>query len=221
MRLGITISNKFDCSALGFRLWIRQAASRHKKVNKFISSALDLHYLCSMIERLIVIDDVDPVVFYGVNNANMQLIRNLFPKLRIAARGTLIKALGDEEETSEFERKIKRARSLLREIQPVAGRSDSRCGQRQSSERIENRRRNHLWRQRQADTRAFRQSAEACQDVSGKRSDVCAWTGRNGKDVCGDCPCGARSEKPRGAQGDSFRVRLSRPAKSWDFCRAT
>ena len=107
MRLGITISNKFDCSALGFRLWIRQAASRHKKVNKFISSALDLHYLCSMIERLIVIDDVDPVVFYGVNNANMQLIRNLFPKLRIAARGTLIKALGDEEETSEFERKIK------------------------------------------------------------------------------------------------------------------
>ena len=60
-----------------------------------------------MIERLIVIDDVDPVVFYGVNNANMQLIRNLFPKLRIAARGTLIKALGDEEETSEFERKIK------------------------------------------------------------------------------------------------------------------
>jgi len=83
MRLGRTISNKFDCSALGF------------------------HYLCSMIERLIVIDDVDPVVFYGVNNANMQLIRNLFPKLRIAARGTLIKALGDEEETSEFERKIK------------------------------------------------------------------------------------------------------------------
>ena len=60
-----------------------------------------------MIERLVVIDNVDPVIFYGVNNSNMQLIRNLFPKLRIAARGTLIKALGDEEETSEFERKIK------------------------------------------------------------------------------------------------------------------
>ena len=60
-----------------------------------------------MIERLVVIDNVDPVIFYGVNNSNMQLIRNLFPKLRIAARGNLIKALGDDEETADFEKKIK------------------------------------------------------------------------------------------------------------------
>lgn len=60
-----------------------------------------------MVERLVVIDDVDPVIFYGVNNTNMQLIRSLFPKLRIAARGTLIKALGEEEETASFEKKIK------------------------------------------------------------------------------------------------------------------
>lgn len=60
-----------------------------------------------MIERIVVIDNVDPVIFYGVNNSNMQLIRSLFPKLRIAARGSLIKALGDEEETAEFEKKIK------------------------------------------------------------------------------------------------------------------
>ncbi len=60
-----------------------------------------------MIERLVVIDNVDPVVFYGVNNSNMQLIRSLFPKIRIVARGTLIKALGDEEETALFESKIK------------------------------------------------------------------------------------------------------------------
>lgn len=59
-----------------------------------------------MIERLVVIDSVDPVTFYGVNNSNMQLIRNLFPKLRIAARGTLIKVLGDDNETAEFETKI-------------------------------------------------------------------------------------------------------------------
>lgn len=61
----------------------------------------------NMIERLVVIDNVDPVIFYGVNNSNMQLIRNLFPKLRIAARGNLIKALGDDEETADFEKKIK------------------------------------------------------------------------------------------------------------------
>lgn len=59
-----------------------------------------------MIERVIIIDTVDPVAFYGVNNSNMQLIRNLFPKLRIGARGAVIKALGDDEETAIFEKKI-------------------------------------------------------------------------------------------------------------------
>jgi len=60
-----------------------------------------------MIERIVIIDQADPVSFYGVNNANMQLIRNLFPKLRMAARGSVIKVIGDENETAEFEKKIK------------------------------------------------------------------------------------------------------------------
>ena len=60
-----------------------------------------------MIERIIIIENVDPVSFYGVNNANMQLIHNLFPKLRIAARGQVIKVIGEDAETSEFEKKIK------------------------------------------------------------------------------------------------------------------
>lgn len=60
-----------------------------------------------MIERIVIIDRADPVAFYGVNNANMHLIRNLFPKLRFAARGSVIKAIGDEDETADFERKIK------------------------------------------------------------------------------------------------------------------
>lgn len=51
-----------------------------------------------MIEKLIVLEDIDPVIFYGVNNANMQLIKALYPKLRIVARGNVIKVLGDEEE---------------------------------------------------------------------------------------------------------------------------
>lgn len=58
-----------------------------------------------MIERIIIIDSVDPVSFYGVNNCNMQLIKNLFPKLRLAARGSVIKVIGDDKETSEFEKK--------------------------------------------------------------------------------------------------------------------
>lgn len=60
-----------------------------------------------MIERIVIIDKVDPLTFYGVNNTNMHLIRNLFPKLRIAARGSVIKVIGEDGETAEFERKMK------------------------------------------------------------------------------------------------------------------
>ena len=59
-----------------------------------------------MIERHIIIDRVDPVTFYGVNNSNIQLIRNLFPKLRMAARGSVITVIGDDNETATFEKKI-------------------------------------------------------------------------------------------------------------------
>ena len=60
-----------------------------------------------MIERVIILDAVDPVTFYGVNNANVQVIKNLFPKVRIAARGNVMKVIGDEKETELFEQKIK------------------------------------------------------------------------------------------------------------------
>ncbi|MDE6717484.1 MAG: PhoH family protein, partial [Muribaculaceae bacterium] len=59
-----------------------------------------------MNERLVIIDRVDPQTFYGVNNCNINLIRNLFPKLRMAARGNVIKVIGESGETAEFERKI-------------------------------------------------------------------------------------------------------------------
>lgn len=60
-----------------------------------------------MIERIVIIDSVDPQTFYGPNNSNISLIRNLFPKLRVTARGNVIKVIGEESETSEFERKVK------------------------------------------------------------------------------------------------------------------
>lgn len=59
-----------------------------------------------MIEKHIVLEDIDPVIFYGVNNANMQMIKALFPKLRIVARGNVIKVMGDEEEMCAFEETI-------------------------------------------------------------------------------------------------------------------
>ena len=59
-----------------------------------------------MIEKHIVLEDIDPVIFYGVNNANMQMIQALYPKLRIVARGNVIKVMGDEEEMCAFEESI-------------------------------------------------------------------------------------------------------------------
>lgn len=55
-----------------------------------------------MIEKLIVLDEADPVTFYGVNNANMQLLKALYPKLRIVARGNVVKVMGDEEMIAAF-----------------------------------------------------------------------------------------------------------------------
>lgn len=79
-------------------------------ISNFVATKRD------MIERLVVIDSVDPVIFYGVNNSNMQLIRSLFPKLRVAARGTLIKVLGDEQETAELRKKSKNLKTIARNI---------------------------------------------------------------------------------------------------------
>lgn len=59
-----------------------------------------------MIERIIILDNIDPVVFFGVNNSNTQLLKTLYPKLRIIARGNVIKVIGDEEEMVGFEEKI-------------------------------------------------------------------------------------------------------------------
>lgn len=59
-----------------------------------------------MIEKHIVLEDIDPVIFYGVNNVNIQMIKALYPKLRIVARGNVVKVMGDEEEMCAFEESL-------------------------------------------------------------------------------------------------------------------
>lgn len=56
-----------------------------------------------MIEKHIVLEDIDPVVFYGVNNSHLQVVKSLFPKLRIMGRGNVIRILGDEEDMAKAE----------------------------------------------------------------------------------------------------------------------
>ena len=56
-----------------------------------------------MTEKHIILEDIDPVAFYGVGNSHLQMVRSLFPKLRIMARDNVIRVLGDEEELCAFE----------------------------------------------------------------------------------------------------------------------
>lgn len=69
-----------------------------------------------MIERIYILESVDPVIFYGVNNSNMQLIKTLFPKLRIVARGNVMKVIGDEDESELFSRKSVRWKNTVRSL---------------------------------------------------------------------------------------------------------
>ena len=66
-----------------------------------------------MIEKHIVLEDIDPVMFYGVNNAHLQIIKSLYPKLRIVARDNVLRVLGDEEEMAKAEEEIERMRVHL------------------------------------------------------------------------------------------------------------
>ena len=49
-------------------------------------------------------------MLYGAGNTYLQIIKALYPKLRIVARGDVIKVLGDEEQTAEFEENIEKLR---------------------------------------------------------------------------------------------------------------
>ena len=59
-----------------------------------------------MTEKHIVLEDIDPLTFYGVGNVHLQMLRSLYPKLRIVARDNVIRVLGDEEQMVLFEEAV-------------------------------------------------------------------------------------------------------------------
>ena len=63
-----------------------------------------------MIEKHLILEDIDPVIFYGVGNGHLQMIRSLFPKLRIVARDNVVRVLGDEEQMATFEENVEKIR---------------------------------------------------------------------------------------------------------------
>jgi phosphate starvation-inducible PhoH-like protein len=70
-----------------------------------------------MIERILELSDtLDPVAFYGINNSNIQLIKTLCPKLKIMARGNIIKVLGDAEDVAMFEETMEKLQAHCAEF---------------------------------------------------------------------------------------------------------
>jgi len=57
-------------------------------------------------EKNIELISVEPIVLFGVNDAKLDYIRTFFPKLKIIARGNMIKVIGDLEQIIRFEESI-------------------------------------------------------------------------------------------------------------------
>jgi len=57
-------------------------------------------------EKKIILEDIAPIDLYGVNDSKLALIKKRFPKLKIVARGEIIKANGEEEDLNQLEMSI-------------------------------------------------------------------------------------------------------------------
>lgn len=56
-----------------------------------------------MIEKHFILEESDPAIFYGPNNANLKMLRALCPKLRIMARDNVMRVVGGEEDMAVFD----------------------------------------------------------------------------------------------------------------------
>lgn len=59
-----------------------------------------------MNELNLTIDTINPAVLWGSNNDHFELLKKQFPKLKIVARGSEVKVLGDENEIKSFQDKL-------------------------------------------------------------------------------------------------------------------
>lgn len=59
-----------------------------------------------MNEKTISLESYNPLEIYGVNDGNLNLIKRIFPKMKIIARGDILKIMGDENEIEAFEKKF-------------------------------------------------------------------------------------------------------------------
>lgn len=62
----------------------------------------------SLNERIIELTDIAPVEFWGIQEANLEILKKLYPKLKIIARGNVVKVFGESEILDEFEKQLTR-----------------------------------------------------------------------------------------------------------------
>ena len=58
------------------------------------------------MDKQILLEGIDPLEFFGVNNSHLNLIKKLFPKIMINARGNSLIIQGEENELKVFEKKF-------------------------------------------------------------------------------------------------------------------
>ena len=66
-----------------------------------------------MIEKEIILPEIDQLEFFGATNTKFKYVQGRFPKLKIVARGNHIKVNGDEAEIDRFELKLEQLFSHL------------------------------------------------------------------------------------------------------------
>ncbi len=59
-----------------------------------------------MTEKILHLEGIDPLAFFGVNNAKLDIIKEAFPKIQIVARGNELKLIGEEISIADFEEKL-------------------------------------------------------------------------------------------------------------------
>ena len=67
-----------------------------------------------MIEKTILLKDVNPIDFYGVNNKNFDLLTSFFPKIKVVARGAEVYVTGPADEIRLFEEKLEKVMKICR-----------------------------------------------------------------------------------------------------------
>lgn len=67
-----------------------------------------IKYILLLNERTIELTDIAPKDFWGAQDSHLETIKKYYPKLKIVARGTTLKAFGERDMLDEFEKRFKR-----------------------------------------------------------------------------------------------------------------